>query len=152
MARQWYSGIQSTLAGQTNNLPQGKNEKLLGELLKDSSFRSKVFICTKFGAYFSEGGLGCSGKPDYVRKCCEESLASLQVDSIDLYYQHRVRGFLPSLLPHCSRQRSSGWSDHSHRRYVERTQETQRRRKGQTPWYLGSYCRGNSQSPCCNAY
>jgi len=49
-----------------------------------------MFICTKFGAYFEEGGAGTSGKPEYVRQCCEESLRNLQVDSIDLYYQHRV--------------------------------------------------------------
>jgi aryl-alcohol dehydrogenase-like predicted oxidoreductase len=75
--------------------PMGKNEGLLGELLKDPSFRSKVFICTKFGAFFQGDGLGTSGKPDYVRKCCEESLSNLQVDSIDLYYQHRVDRAVP---------------------------------------------------------
>ncbi|CAG7848366.1 Aldo-keto reductase yakc [NADP(+)] [Serendipita indica DSM 11827] len=53
--------------------PMGKNEELIGSLLKDPAFRSKVFICTKFGAYFSDkGGLGCNGTPEYVRKCCEE--------------------------------------------------------------------------------
>jgi len=76
--------------------PMGKNEKLLGELLKEPSFREKVFICTKFGAYFTdEGGMGVSGKPEYVRKCCEESLQHLQVDSIDLYYQHRIDRTMP---------------------------------------------------------
>lgn len=70
--------------------PMGKNEKLIGELLKDPSFRSKVFICTKFGIHFSETGLEISGKPQDVRRWCEESLANLQVDYIDLYYQHRV--------------------------------------------------------------
>jgi aryl-alcohol dehydrogenase-like predicted oxidoreductase len=64
---------------------QGKNERLLGELLKDPSFRSKAFICTKFGASFNENnGLIVSGKPEYVRQCCEESLRNLQVDYIDL--------------------------------------------------------------------
>ncbi|CCA76670.1 related to pyridoxine 4-dehydrogenase [Serendipita indica DSM 11827] len=72
----------------------GKNEELIGSLLKDPAFRSKDFICTKFGAYFSDkGGLGCNGTPEYVRKCCEESLQRLQVDHIDLYcgsdYNHR---------------------------------------------------------------
>jgi len=71
--------------------PMGKNEELIGSLLKDPAFRSKVFICTKFGAYFNDqGGLGLDGTPEYVRKCCEESLQRLQVDHIDLYYQHRV--------------------------------------------------------------
>jgi len=63
---------------------QGKNERLLGELLKDPSFRSKVFICTKFGASFTDDGASFSGKPEYVRQCCEESLRNLQVDYIDL--------------------------------------------------------------------
>ncbi|KIM29439.1 hypothetical protein M408DRAFT_328711 [Serendipita vermifera MAFF 305830] len=75
--------------------PMGKNERLLGELLKDPAFRSKVFICTKFGAYFGNGGMEVSGKPEYVRKCCEESLSNLQVDYIDLYYQHRVDRTVP---------------------------------------------------------
>jgi aryl-alcohol dehydrogenase-like predicted oxidoreductase len=73
----------------------GKNERLIGELLKEPSFRSKIFICTKFGAYFKDNGLGINGKPDYVRQCCEESLKNLQVDYIDLYYQHRIDRTIP---------------------------------------------------------
>lgn len=69
----------------------GKNERLLGQLLKDPELRSKVFICTKFGVDFNGQGMTISGKPEYVRECCEESLKNLQVDCIDLYYQHRVR-------------------------------------------------------------
>jgi aryl-alcohol dehydrogenase-like predicted oxidoreductase len=46
-----------------------------------------VFICTKFGGFFQDGGLGISRQPEYVRQCCEESF---QVDSIGLYYQHCV--------------------------------------------------------------
>ncbi|KIM19599.1 hypothetical protein M408DRAFT_83342, partial [Serendipita vermifera MAFF 305830] len=82
----------------TSNLygpPMGKNERLIGELLKDPEFRSKVFICTKFGLYFTETGVGLSGKPEDVRRWCEESLANLQVDYIDLYYQHRVDRSVP---------------------------------------------------------
>jgi aryl-alcohol dehydrogenase-like predicted oxidoreductase len=62
-------------------------------LLKDPDFRKKVFICTKFGNFFDGNGYSTystSGKPEYVRKACEESLKNLQVDSIDLYYQHRA--------------------------------------------------------------
>lgn len=71
--------------------PMGKNEKLIGGVLKDPSVREKVFICTKFGAYWDDnGGMGFNAKPEYVRKCCEESLRNLQVDYIDLYYQHRM--------------------------------------------------------------
>lgn len=37
-----------------------------------------------------EGQLGVKGTPEYVRQCCEVSLKYLDVDYIDLYYQHRV--------------------------------------------------------------
>lgn len=66
------------------------NEKLVGRAIKDR--RDQVIIATKFGNVRSaEGGwLGINGKPEYVRKSCDESLQRLGVDVIDLYYQHRV--------------------------------------------------------------
>ncbi|PVF96485.1 Aldo/keto reductase [Serendipita vermifera] len=73
----------------------GHNEKLIGTLLKDPEFRSKVFICTKFGIVWEDGKLSAFGSPEYVRKCCEQSLQNLQVDQIDLYYQHRVDRTIP---------------------------------------------------------
>ncbi|KAH8921773.1 Aldo/keto reductase [Atractiella rhizophila] len=76
--------------------PNGKNEILIGSLLKDAAFREKVFIATKFGMAFDEtGGMVQSGKPEDVRRWCEMSLKHLQVDSIDLYYQHRVDRSIP---------------------------------------------------------
>ncbi len=67
------------------------NEQLLGRGIK--GHRDQVSIATKFGilrdlkkAEFR----GISGKPDYVRSACEGSLQRLEVDCIDLYYQHRV--------------------------------------------------------------
>jgi aryl-alcohol dehydrogenase-like predicted oxidoreductase len=68
----------------------GDNEELVGRALKP--FRSKVIIATKFGNVRGPKGerLGISGKPDYVRKACEASLKRLGVETIDLYYQHRV--------------------------------------------------------------
>lgn len=72
----------------------GRNEILIGKLLKHPEYRSKVFICTKFGIVMDmkDGSLSANarGDPEYVRQCCEESLKRLQVDQIDLYYQHRV--------------------------------------------------------------
>ncbi|CCA69974.1 related to pyridoxine 4-dehydrogenase [Serendipita indica DSM 11827] len=72
----------------------GRNESLIGKLLQDREYRSKVFICTKFGLVMGikDGSLviDARGDPEYVRQCCEESLKRLQVDQIDLYYQHRV--------------------------------------------------------------
>ncbi len=66
------------------------NEELVGKALKPH--RNKVAIATKFGNVRGPNGerLGVSGKPDYVRKACEASLKRLGVETIDLYYQHRV--------------------------------------------------------------
>jgi aryl-alcohol dehydrogenase-like predicted oxidoreductase len=71
------------------------NEELVGRAVKDR--REQVVLATKFGNMRSpEGGfLGVSGKPDYVRKCCDDSLKRLGVDVIDLYYQHRVDPTVP---------------------------------------------------------
>jgi aryl-alcohol dehydrogenase-like predicted oxidoreductase len=68
----------------------GANEVLVGQAIKGK--RNKVVIATKFGNVRDKDGkfLGVSGKADYVRKCCEESLKRLKIDAIDLYYQHRV--------------------------------------------------------------
>ncbi|KAL2919988.1 hypothetical protein HK105_200054 [Polyrhizophydium stewartii] len=67
----------------------GRNEQLLARVLKTR--RNEVFLCTKFALYRDpQAGFGVSGKPEYVRKACEASLQRLGVDSIDLYYQHRV--------------------------------------------------------------
>lgn len=67
------------------------NEELVGRLLKPH--RDKVVIATKFGILrdpVKQQFLGINGKPSYVKKACEASLRRLQVDCIDLYYQHRV--------------------------------------------------------------
>jgi aryl-alcohol dehydrogenase-like predicted oxidoreductase len=68
----------------------GANEELIGKAIKGK--RGKVVIATKFGNMRGSNGefLGVNGKPDYVRKCCDESLKRLGVEVIDLYYQHRV--------------------------------------------------------------
>ncbi|MEO6928012.1 MAG: aldo/keto reductase, partial [Casimicrobiaceae bacterium] len=68
----------------------GRNEELLGRALRGR--RNGVTIATKFGNVRNPDGSfkGVNGKPDYVRQCCEASLARLGVDVIDLYYQHRV--------------------------------------------------------------
>jgi aryl-alcohol dehydrogenase-like predicted oxidoreductase len=68
----------------------GRNEELVGKAIKDR--RSEVRLATKFGNVRAADGtfVGVNGKPDYVRSACEASLRRLQVDVIDLYYQHRV--------------------------------------------------------------
>lgn len=71
------------------------NEELLGKFLQGR--RDKVVLATKFGNQRSLDGkfLGISGKPDYVLKCCDDSLRRLKTDHIDLYYQHRVDNTTP---------------------------------------------------------
>ena len=67
------------------------NEILVGKAI--AGRRDQVFIATKFGIQRDLGNpqrRGISGKPDYVRAACESSLKRLNVERIDLYYQHRV--------------------------------------------------------------
>lgn len=68
-----------------------KNEELVGKAIRGK--REKLIIATKFGIVRDPANpqaRGVSGKPEYIRKSCEGSLKRLGVDSIDLYYQHRV--------------------------------------------------------------
>ncbi len=67
------------------------NEELVGRAIKDR--RDQVIIATKFGIVRdpnNPSARGVNGKPVYVRKSCEGSLRRLGVETIDLYYQHRV--------------------------------------------------------------
>jgi aryl-alcohol dehydrogenase-like predicted oxidoreductase len=66
------------------------NEELVGRAFRDR--RDKVLIATKFGIVRVPGstGRGVNGSPDYVRKSCDASLKRLGIETIDLYYQHRV--------------------------------------------------------------
>jgi aryl-alcohol dehydrogenase-like predicted oxidoreductase len=72
-----------------------KNERLVGRAIRGR--RDEVVLATKFGNVRSEDGayLGISGRPDYVRKACDASLQRLGVDTIDVYYQHRVDADTP---------------------------------------------------------
>jgi aryl-alcohol dehydrogenase-like predicted oxidoreductase len=68
-----------------------KNEELVGRAIKGK--RDKIVLATKFGIVRDPANpqaRGVSGKPDYVRRSCEASLKRLGVETIDLYYQHRV--------------------------------------------------------------
>ena len=73
----------------------GKNEELVGRAIKDR--RDQVFLATKFGNVRGPNGefLGVRGDPAYVRSACEASLKRLGVETIDLYYQHRVDPNVP---------------------------------------------------------
>jgi len=68
-----------------------KNEELVGRAIKDK--REKIVLATKFGIVRDPANpsvRGVNGKPDYIRRSCEGSLKRLGVETIDLYYQHRV--------------------------------------------------------------
>lgn len=73
----------------------GENEKLVGRVL--GPVRDHVVIATKFGnTWDAEGRRGpVRGDAAYVRQACEASLKRLGVDTIDLYYQHRVDPQVP---------------------------------------------------------
>ena len=73
----------------------GKNEELVGRAIEGR--RDEVFLATKFGNVRGPNGefLGVRGDPEYVRSACEASLRRLNVETIDLYYQHRVDTKVP---------------------------------------------------------
>jgi aryl-alcohol dehydrogenase-like predicted oxidoreductase len=68
-----------------------KNEELVGRAIKGK--RDQIVLATKFGIVRDPSNpnvRGVNGQPDYVRRACEASLRRLGVETIDLYYQHRV--------------------------------------------------------------
>src|SRR6058998_2112209 len=73
------------------------NEELVGEAL--APFRGQVVIATKFGFKFEHDGaprsVGLDSRPAYIKQGVEGSLKRLQVDAIDLFYQHRVDPEVP---------------------------------------------------------
>jgi aryl-alcohol dehydrogenase-like predicted oxidoreductase len=72
------------------------NEVVVGKAIRDR--RDEVQVATKFGFAFSEDGeriTGFDSSPDNVRRACEGSLRRLGIETIDLYYQHRVDPNVP---------------------------------------------------------
>jgi aryl-alcohol dehydrogenase-like predicted oxidoreductase len=69
---------------------QGRNEELIARVLKGR--RAKYVVATKFGnmGRNPDGSAAGEGRPEYLRRACEKSLARLGTDVIDLYYIHRV--------------------------------------------------------------
>jgi len=68
----------------------GQSEELVGRAI--SGRRAEVTLATKFGNVRGPDGSfqGINGRPAYVQAACEASLRRLGVETIDLYYQHRV--------------------------------------------------------------
>jgi aryl-alcohol dehydrogenase-like predicted oxidoreductase len=72
----------------------GQNEEVLGRALRGR--RDRVVLATKFGNLRKpDGTAGVNGRPEYVPQACDASLRRLGVDTIDLYYQHRVDPSVP---------------------------------------------------------
>jgi aryl-alcohol dehydrogenase-like predicted oxidoreductase len=73
----------------------GHNEELVGQSIQGK--RDRVIVATKFGNVRDGEGrfLGVNGRPEYVKASCLGSLMRLGVDTIDLYYQHRVDPNVP---------------------------------------------------------
>ena len=72
-----------------------KNEELLGGFLREVP-RDSVVVATKFGFRIDPGGIrGVDSSPENVRRACDASLTRLGIETIDLYYQHRVDPNIP---------------------------------------------------------
>lgn len=71
------------------------NEELVGKALRP--FRDKVNIATKFGFRIEDGKQvpGLNSRPEHLRAVCEASLKRLGIETIDLFYQHRVDPDVP---------------------------------------------------------
>lgn len=71
------------------------NEELLGEAL--ASYKEKVVIATKFGFQYDQNGkqIGLDSSPENIRKVAEASLKRLKIETIDLFYQHRIDPNVP---------------------------------------------------------
>jgi len=70
------------------------NEELISNILKTK--RNQVVIATKFGQQFlPDGTRKINGNPEYVKQACDASLKRLGIETIDLYYQHRVDKSVP---------------------------------------------------------
>ena len=82
-----------TFLDTANAYGMGHNETLIGEVLK--SRRDEIQLATKFGITLKDGKRGIDGHPDQIADRCDESLARLQTDVIDLYYLHRLDPEVP---------------------------------------------------------
>ncbi len=84
-----------TLLDTADMYGQGDNEELVGKAIADR--RDHVILATKFGILRGEDASmrGFNAKPEYVHQACDASLQRLGIDTIDLYYLHRVDPEVP---------------------------------------------------------
>ena len=74
----------------------GDNEDLIGKWFKRTGKRNEIFLATKFANISKpDGTLAVRNDPEYVKEACTKSLQRLGIDSIDLYYVHRLDGTVP---------------------------------------------------------
>ena len=71
----------------------GRNEDLVGEVL--APFRERFFLASKCGMTGVDGKRVIDGRPETLKRTCEEALRRLRTDRIDLYYLHRVDRNVP---------------------------------------------------------
>jgi len=83
-----------TLFDTADRYMKARHERMLGRALK--SRRDKVLVCSKFGNIDNpDGTKAYNGRPEYVRSACDASLAQLGIETIDLYYLHRIDPDVP---------------------------------------------------------
>jgi aryl-alcohol dehydrogenase-like predicted oxidoreductase len=73
----------------------GESEDIIGEWFKRSGKRDDIFLATKFALEFTATGMNVRSDPEYIKAACDKSLKRLGIDTIDLYYCHRVDGKTP---------------------------------------------------------
>ena len=71
----------------------GRNESLLGPVLKP--FRDQIYLASKCGMTGVDGVRTVDGRPETIKRTCDEALTRLQTDVIDLYYLHRIDPKVP---------------------------------------------------------
>jgi len=83
-----------TLFDTADRYMKGRHERMLGRALVGR--RDKVIVCSKFGNIDKpDGTKAYNGRPEYVRSACDASLKQLGIETIDLYYLHRIDPDVP---------------------------------------------------------
>jgi aryl-alcohol dehydrogenase-like predicted oxidoreductase len=84
-----------TLVDTADAYSRGHSEELVGQAITGN--RDQVVVATKFGNVLDDQGRfgTVNGRPNYVKQACDASLRRLRVDTIDIYFQHRVDAFTP---------------------------------------------------------
>ena len=77
----------------------GENEKLVGRAIAASGRRDRIVVATKVGLVAGDGGqqykYARNGSPEHIREACDASLERLGLETIDLYYLHRIDPQVP---------------------------------------------------------